>query len=116
MKKKVMSWLLALSLLMTIFPVAAFATAGESTESGVSTTSEAAIYLDQQHGADDNDGLSEATAVKTIEKANALANEKNINDICLSSLYEVTGTEVWDLGEKTLHRYGIGGLPLGAIP
>ena len=108
-KKKVMSWLLALSLLMTIFPVAAFATAGESTEPDDSTTPQAAIYLDQQNGADDNDGLSKTTAVKTIEKANALANEKNINDICLSSLYEVTGTEVWDLGEKTLHRYGIGG-------
>lgn len=27
------------------------------------------IYLDPQHGADENDGLSEATAVKTIEKA-----------------------------------------------
>ena len=31
-KKKVMSWLFALSLLMTIFPVTAFATAGESAE------------------------------------------------------------------------------------
>lgn len=109
MKKKVMSWLLALSLLMTIFPVAAFATAGESTEAVASTTPQVAIYLDQQHGADSNDGLSKTTAVKTIEKANALANEKNINDICLSSFYEVTGTEVWDLGGKTLHRYGIGG-------
>lgn len=67
------------------------------------------IYLDQQHGADENDGLSEATAVKTIEKANKLANEKNINDICLSSFYKVTGAEVWDLGGKTLHRYKIGG-------
>ena len=67
------------------------------------------IYLDQQHGADENDGLSEATAVKTIEKANELANANNINDICLSSLYSVTGTETWDLGGKTLHRYKIGG-------
>ena len=67
------------------------------------------IYLDQQHGADENVGLSEATAVKTIEKANKLANEKNINDICLSSFYKVTGAEVWDLGGKTLHRYKIGG-------
>ena len=57
-KKKVMPWLLALSLLMTIFPVAAFATAGKSTGSGDSTTPGAAIYLDQQHGADENDGLS----------------------------------------------------------
>ena len=67
------------------------------------------IYLDPQHGADENDGLSEATAVKTIEKANELANEKNIKDICLSSFYKVTGTETWDLGGKTLHRYGLGG-------
>ena len=63
------------------------------------------IYLDPQHGADENDGLSEATAVKTIEKANKLANEKNINDICLSSFYRVTGEEVWDLGGKIIHRY-----------
>ena len=85
---------------MTMLPTAAFAADGESTETGDSTTPEAAIYLDQQHGADDNDGLSKTTAVKTIEKANELANEKNINDICLSSFYKVTGTETWDLGGK----------------
>ena len=67
------------------------------------------IYLDQQHGADDKDGLSEATAVKTIEKANELANANKINDICLSSFYKVTGAETWDLGGKTLHRYNLGG-------
>ena len=94
---------------MTMLPTAAFAADGESTETGNSTTLETAIYLDQQHGADDNDGLSEATAVKTIEKANELANANNINDICLSSLYNVTGTETWDLGGKTLHRYKLGG-------
>ena len=94
---------------MTMLPTAAFAADGESTETGDSTTPEAAIYLDQQHGADDNDGLSKTTAVKTIEKANELANEKNIKDICLSSFYKVTGTETWDLGGKTLHRYGLGG-------
>ena len=94
---------------MTMLPTAAFAADGESTETGDSTTPEAAIYLDQQHGADDNDGLSKTTAVKTIEKANELANEKNIKDICLSSFYQVTGTETWDLGGKTLHRYGLGG-------
>ena len=92
-------------MLMTMLPTAAFAADGESTETGGSTTPEAAIYLDQQHGADDKDGLSEATAVKTIEKANELANANNINDICLSSFYQVTGTETWDLGGKTLHRY-----------
>ena len=108
-KTKLLSWLLTLSLLMTMLPTAAFAADGESTETGDSTTPEAAIYLDQQHGADDNDGLSKTTAVKTIEKANKLANEKNIKDICLSSFYKVTGTETWDLGGKTLHRYGLGG-------
>ncbi len=96
-------------MLMTMLPTAAFAADGESTETGDSTTPEAAIYLDQQHGADDNDGLSKTTAVKTIEKANELANEKNIKDICLSSFYKVTGTETWDLGGKTLHRYNLGG-------
>ncbi len=94
---------------MTMLPTAAFAADGESTETGDSTTPEAAIYLDQQNGADDNDGLSKTTAVKTIEKANELANEKNIQDICLSSFYTVTGTETWDLGGKTLHRYKLGG-------
>ena len=109
MKKKVMSWLLALSLLMTIFPVAAFATAGESTEAVASTTPQAAIYLDQQHGADSNDGLTKDSAVQSIAKANELAESNQTNDIYLTSFYEITGAEVWDLGGKTLHRYGIGG-------
>ena len=109
MKKRIIASILTVIMLMTMLPTAAFAADGESTETGDSTTPEAAIYLDQQHGADDNDGLSEATAVKTIEKANELANAKNIKDICLSSFYRVTGTETWDLGGKTLHRYGLGG-------
>ena len=108
-KTKLLSWLLTLSLLMTMLPTAAFAADGESTETGGSTTPEAAIYFDQQYGADDKDGLSKTTAVKTIEKANELANEKNIKDICLSSFYQVTGAEAWDLGGKTLHRYNLGG-------
>ena len=66
------------------------------------------IYLDQQHGADDKDGLSEATAVKTLEKANELANAKGTSDIFLKSVYRVTGTENWDLGGKTIHRYKLG--------
>ena len=109
MKKRIITSILTVIMLMTMLPTAAFAADGESTETGDSTTPEAAIYLDQQHGADDNDGLSKTTAVKTIEKANELANEKNIKDICLSSFYQVTGTETWDLGGKTLHRYGLGG-------
>ena len=109
MNKRIIASILTVIMLMTMLPTAAFAADGESTETGDSTTPEAAIYLDQQHGADDNDGLSKTTAVKTIEKANELANEKNINDICLSSFYTVTGTETWDLGGKTLHRYGLGG-------
>lgn len=109
MKKRIIASILTVIMLMTMLPTATFAADGESTETGDSTTPEAAIYLDQQHGADDNDGLSKTTAVKTIEKANELANAKNINDICLSSFYQVTGTETWDLGGKTLHRYGLGG-------
>ena len=109
MNKRIIASILTVIMLMTMLPTAAFAADGESTETGDSTTPEAAIYLDQQHGADDNDGLSKTTAVKTIEKANELANAKNINDICLSSFYQVTGTETWDLGGKTLHRYNLGG-------
>ena len=67
------------------------------------------IYLDQQHGADDNNGLSEATAVKTIEKANELADANGTSDIFLKSVYRVTGKENWDLDGKTLHRYKLGG-------
>ena len=107
-KTKLLSWLLTLSLLMTMLPTAAFAADGESTETGDSTTPEAAIYLDQQHGADDNNGLSEATAVKTIEKANELADANGTSDIFLKSVYQVTGTENWDLGGKTIHRYTLG--------
>ena len=109
MKKRIIASILTFIMLMTMLPTAAFAADGESTETGGSTTPEAAIYLDQQHGADDKDGLSKTTAVKTIEKANELANEKNIKDICLSSFYQVTGAEAWDLGGKTLHRYNLGG-------
>ncbi len=105
MNKRIIASILTVIMLMTMLPTAAFAADGESIETGNSTTLETAIYLDQQHGADDKDGLSEATAVKTIEKANELANANNINDICLSSFYQVTGTETWDLGGKTLHRY-----------
>ena len=109
MNKRIIASILTVIMLITMLPTAAFAADGESTETGDSTTPETAIYLDQQHGADDNDGLSKTTAVQTIEKAKELANEKNINDICLSSFYRVTGTETWDLGGKTLHRYGLGG-------
>ena len=109
MKNRIITSVLTVIMLMTMLPTAAFAAVGKSAETGDSTTPEAAIYLDQQHGADDNDGLSEATAVKTIEKAHELANAKNINDIYFLSFYKVTGAEVWDLGGKTLHRYKLGG-------
>ena len=67
------------------------------------------IYLDPQHGADENDGLKETTAVKTLEKANELANAKGTSDIFLKSVYRITGKENWDLDGKTLHRYNLGG-------
>lgn len=66
------------------------------------------IYLDQMHGDDTKDGLTESTAVKTLEKANELANAKGTRDIFLASVYQVTGTENWDLGGKTIHRYKLG--------
>lgn len=72
------------------------------------------IYLDQQHGADDNDGLTETTAVKTIQKTNERAESRHIKDICFTSLYKVTGTEVWDLGGKTVHR-GTGGYMIDLV-
>lgn len=67
------------------------------------------IYLDQTHGNDANDGLTESTAVRTLEKANELANANGTRDIFLASVYQVTGTENWDLGGKTIHRYKLGG-------
>ena len=70
---------------------------------------QAAIYLDQQHGADSNDGLTKESAVQSIVKANELAESNHTNDIYLTSFYKITGAEVWDLGGKTIHRYGLGG-------
>ena len=67
------------------------------------------IYLDQMHGDDAKDGLTESTAVKTLEKATELANAKGTRDIFLASVYQVTGKENWDLDGKTLHRYKLGG-------
>lgn len=67
------------------------------------------IYLDQMHGNDANDGLTESTAVKTLERAKELANANGTSDIFLKSVYRVTGTENWDLGRKTIHRYSLGG-------
>lgn len=66
------------------------------------------IYLDQTHGNDANDGLTKDTAVRTLEKANELANANGTRDIFLASVYQVTGTENWDLGGKTIHRYKLG--------
>ena len=67
------------------------------------------IYLDQMDGDDTKDGLTESTAVKTIEKANELANANGTSDIFLKSVYQVTGTESWDLDGKTIHRHSLGG-------
>ena len=85
---------------MTMLPTLLLRQTERAHETGNSTTPEAAIYLDQQHGADDNDGLSKTTAVKTIEKANELANEKNIKDICLSSFYQSRGRKLGTLAER----------------
>ena len=63
------------------------------------------IYLDQTHGNDANDGLTNDTAVQTIAKANELADANGTSDIFLTSVYQVTGTEIWNIGGKTIHRY-----------
>ena len=102
MKKRIIASILTVMMLMTMLPAASFA------EDGVASTA-TAIYLDQINGDDTKDGLTQATAVKTIEKANELAESNKTNDINLTSLYKVTGTEVWDLGGKTVHRHGLGG-------
>ena len=81
MNKRIIASILTVIMLMTMLPTDDFAADGESKETVDSNTQETYIYLDQQHGADDNDGLSKTTAVKTIEKANELANANNINDI-----------------------------------
>ncbi len=96
-------------MLMTMLQTAALAADGEGTEAVASTTPQAAIYLDQQHGADSNDGLTKESAVQSIVKANELAESNHTNDIYLTSFYKITGAEVWDLGGKTIHRYGLGG-------
>ena len=67
------------------------------------------IYLDQTHGNDANDGLTKDTAVRTLEKANELANANGTRDIFLASVYQVTEKENWNLGGKIIHRYKLDG-------
>ena len=67
------------------------------------------IYLDQMDGDDAKDGLTESTAVKTLERAKELADANSTSDIFLKSVYQVKRTENWDLGGKTIHRYKLGG-------
>ena len=109
MKKRIIASILTVIMIMTMFQTAALAADGEGTEAVASTTPQAAIYLDQQHGADSNDGLTKESAVQSIVKANELAESNHTNDIYLTSFYKITGAEVWDLGGKTIHRYGLGG-------
>ena len=109
MKKRIIASILTVIMLMTMLQTAALAADGEGTEAAASTTPQAAIYLDQQHGADSNDGLTKESAVQSIVKANELAESNHTNDIYLTSFYKITGAEVWDLGGKTIHRYGLGG-------
>ena len=109
MKKRIIASILTVIMLMTMLQTAALAADGEGTEAVASTTPQAAIYLDQQHGADSNDGLMKESAVQSIVKANELAESNHTNDIYLTSFYKITGAEVWDLGGKTIHRYGLGG-------
>ena len=97
--------ILTLSLLMVLAPTVVMAEGEENS----TASAPAGIYIDQINGDDANDGFTKSTAVKTIEKANELAKENALKDIFLSSFYTVTGSEEWDLGGKTIHRYGLGG-------
>ena len=106
MKKRIIASILTVIMLVTVLQTAALAADEEGTEAV--TTPQAAIYLDQQHGADSNDGLTKESAVQSIVKANELAKSNHTNDIYLTSFYKITGAEVWDLGGKTIHRYGLG--------
>ena len=62
MKKRIIASILTVIMLMTMLQTAALAADGEGTEAVASTTPQAAIYLDQQHGADSNDGLTKESA------------------------------------------------------
>lgn len=97
--------ILTLSLLMVLAPTVVMAEGEENS----TASAPAGIYIDQINGDDANDGFTKSTAVKTIEKANELAEANALKDIFLSSFYTVTGSEEWDLGGKTIHRYGLGG-------
>lgn len=108
MKKRIIASILTVIMLMTMLQTAALAADEEGAEAVASTTPQAAIYLDQQHGADSNDGLTKESAVQSIVKANELAESNHTKDIYLTSFYKITGAEVWDLGGKTIHRYGLG--------
>lgn len=85
MKKRIIASILTVIMLMTMLQTAALAADGEGTEAVASTTPQAAIYLDQQHGADSNDGLTKESAVQSIVKANELAESNHTNDIYLTS-------------------------------
>lgn len=66
--KKIVASILTAIMLMVVFQTAAFAAEGEGAEANVSPKlGGSVIYLNQTDGADDNDGLTKATAVKTIQ-------------------------------------------------
>ena len=69
MKRRVIVSILTVIMIMTMFQTAAFATDGEGSAAGVSTSPKAAIYLDQQHGADSNDGLTKKSAVQSKKQS-----------------------------------------------
>ena len=60
----------------------------------VSLYKNAVVYLDQANGSDDNDGLSESTAVATLEKAYAIFSDRvmdnNSGTIVFLSEYQLT--------------------------
>ena len=53
--------------------------------------------------------LQTAALAADGEGTEAVASTTPQAAIYLTSFYKITGAEVWDLGGKTIHRYGLGG-------
>ena len=74
-----------------------------------------AVFWDPTNGNDDNSGDSKDQAVKTLDQAKKLLEEKNLSLIYLTSVYSVTGTESWDLNGATIQRYETGGMMIELV-
>ena len=74
-----------------------------------------AVFWNPTSGNDSNTGESKEQAVKTLNKAKELLQEKRLALIYLTSVYAVTGNENWDLGGATIQRYETGGMMIELV-